>query len=224
MLQSWTPFRGIIAGGAVVLLAASVAAGAAPARVRDVPAETVIRVELEDKLSSRSAARGERFTAMLDEEDRSGLPEGTTFQGVVTEVRRATKEQPGVLDMRFQRAILPGGTAVAMSGTLGSLKDDDVSRTENGRLVSRHRKKKFETKWVGYGAGAGAVLSTVFGGNFLKGALLGALGGAAYAYLNKDKDGKKPHDVELSRGTEFGIRLTRRLSFSDRPSYKYAAR
>src|SRR5690606_35021591 len=112
--------------------------------------------------------------------DRSGFPRGTRFEGVVTEVARAGKNEPGVLDVEFRRAILPDGRAMAISGELAGLGDDDVRRRSDGRLESRHssRKEKFDAKWVGYGAAGGAVLSTIFGGGFLKGALLGGLGGA----------------------------------------------
>ena len=81
-------------------------------------------------------------------------------------------------------------------------------------------RKKFDWKWVGYGAGGGAVLGTIFGGNLLRGALLGGLGGAVYSYLNRDKN-REFKDVELSRGTEFGIRLDNRVAFADRTDYEY---
>ena len=112
-----------------------------------------------------------------------------------------------------------------MTGTLASLDSKDVERGKDGRLESRHGKKggKFETKWVGYGAAGGAVLSTVFGGNFLKGALLGAAGGAAYAYLNKGKGGHDRYrDVEQRPGTKFGVRLNNKMAFRTNPSYHYA--
>jgi hypothetical protein len=193
-------------------------------RAREVPANTVVRVELDEKLSTRTARHGDRFTATVTGEDRSGFPEGTRFDGTVTEARRPTKSQPGVLNVRFDRAVFPGGGAVPLSGSLAGLEDDDVRRTSNGRLESRSGGgSKFEVKWVGYGAGAGAVLSTIFGGNLLKGALLGALGGAVYSYINKDKGHKGYSEVDLARGAEFGIRLNNRLVFNDSPRYRYAA-
>jgi hypothetical protein len=200
------------------------AAGEAAAqRSRVIPANTVVRAELDDELSTRTSEEGDRFTATLDDRDYSGFPEGTRFEGRVTEVRHSAKNQPGILDVRFHRAILPDGTAVPITGTLASLGDKDVRRSDDGRLESRHAggKEKFETKWVGYGAGAGAVLSTIFGGNFLKGALLGAVGGAVYSYLNKEK-ARKYSEVDLSRGTEFGIRLTQRVAFDDNGRFRYA--
>ena len=124
-----------------------------------------------------------------------------------------------MIDVQCRRAVLPGGSAVAFSGDLSSLDDKDVKRTSSGRLESKHSGGKFETKWVGYGAAGGAVLATIFGGKFLNGALLGALGGAAYSYLNKNKS-HKYSDVELSRGTDFGIRVNNRVAFADSARYR----
>ncbi len=212
----------------VVLAALELAVGAAAApvgQVRYVPGNTVIKARLEGDVSSKSARVGDRFAARLADRDYSGLPEGTRFQGVITEARRSDKGHPGVLDVKIQKAVLPNGTVIPMTGTLASLDSKEVDRTSDGRLESRHAKRggKFETKWLGYGAAGGAVLSTVFGGNFLKGALLGAAGGAAYAYLNKGKGGHGGYrDVELSQGTRFGIRLNNQLAFRDNSSYHYA--
>jgi hypothetical protein len=195
-----------------------------------VPADTVIRARLDERVSSRDARVGERFTASLAPEDRSGFPEGTRFEGTVTEVERASEDEPGVLNMRFRTAVLPDGRRVSIDGRLASLSEEDVRRTSDGRLESRRRGGsggKFDAKWVGYGAGAGAVLATIFGGGFLKGALLGGLGGAIYGYLNRDKEGGRGDrfkEVNLASGTEFGIRLQDRVAFAPRDTYRYTRR
>jgi len=199
------------------------ARGASAQRSSVVPPETVVRVRLDEKLTSRDAVRGDRFTASLDPEDRSGFPVGTRFEGAVTEVKPYSKNEPGLLDMEFRNAVFPDGQRIGIEGTLASLSDEDVRRVSDGRLETRRRGNKFNAKWVGYGAAGGAVLSTIFGGNFLKGALLGGLGGAVYGYLNKDKDKGSYREVELDRGTQFGIRLGERVAFTDRATYRYAA-
>jgi hypothetical protein len=183
-----------------------------------IPANTVVRVRLDDKLSSKTDRRGDRFSATVDRDDRSGFPDGTRFEGTITEAQRSTRDQPGVLDMEVRTAILPNGSRVPVYGHLASLDDKDVRRLSDGRMEARSRKgKKFDAKWVGYGAAGGAVLSTVLGGGVLKGALLGALGGAAYSYVKGGKGGKHGEfsDVELDRGKEFGIRLDNRVAFND---------
>jgi hypothetical protein len=198
-------------------------AAAQPERLT-VPADTVVKVRLDDRLSSDQARPGDRFTADLAPDDRSGFPDGTRFEGTVTDVQHATKDQPGVVDLRFRTVVLPGGRALSINGRLASLNDDEVRKTADGRLESRHHGSsgKFDPKWVGYGAGGGAVLGTIFGGSFLKGALLGGLGGAVYGYLNRDKGhGGSYREVDVPSGTEFGIRLADRVSFDASDNYRF---
>jgi hypothetical protein len=218
-------------GPAVWAALAGLALGAAPVwaqgdrATRYVPANTVVRVKLAEKLSSRTARQGDTIRAVLHPEDRSGFPEGTEFEGTVTEVQKAGKDKPGGLNVKIRRAVMPDGRLVAATGFLASLEDDDVRRTEDGRLEARERKSgsgKMEWKWVGYGAAGGAVLSTVVGGGFLKGALLGGLGGAVYSYLNKSKGKGEYRDVELAEGSEFGIRMYEQVAFADNPMFRYA--
>lgn len=193
---------------------------------RSIPQNTVVRVKLDDELSSRESRVGDRFMARLADSDYSGFPRGTRFEGTVTQVQRATKDRPGVLDMKIHRALMPDGRMVASTAFLASLNEDDVVRVGRGRLESRSRSRgnKIDWKWAGYGAAGGAVLGEIFGGSFIKGALLGGLGGAVYGYLNRDKGRRGDfRDVELARGQEFGIRMHERVVFADNSEYSYAS-
>lgn len=220
------------AGNVGLLLAATgMLFGACPdaAAQRDrvvVPAGTIVRVKLDERVNSRDARVNERVTASVSADDVSGFPEQTQFEGVISQVQRATDDRPGVIDMDFRRAVLPDGRAVTIDGALASLADEDVRRTSDGRIEARRggRSGKIDLKWVGYGAAGGAVLGEIFGGGFLKGALLGGLGGAIYGYLNRDKDRGELRDVVLEPGTEFGIRLDQRIAFDDRGDFRYRAR
>lgn len=192
-----------------------------------IPANTIVKVELQDRLTSREARVGDRVVARVAEDDRSGLPEGSRIEGRIAEVQRASNSRPGVIDMDFTRVVLPDGQSAQFRGSLASLSEEDIRQTEDGRIQSRRRGdgERFEPKWVGYGAGAGAVLATIFGENFLQGALLGGLGGAVYGYLNKGGGDKGEfREVTLERGTPFGIRLDNRLAFREQGSYRYGFR
>jgi len=195
---------------------------------RRIPTDTVVQLQLANALSSRSAREGDLFTARLSERDNSGFPLKTRFEGSVIESRPAAKNRPGVLGIKIHRAFLPDGSIVAVNGTLAGLDEDSVQRRSNGRLEARGKSKgKLDAKWIGYGAAGGAVLGTVLGGgdDLLTGALLGALGGAAYSYMNKDKDQKRTgySDVQLARDTDFGIRVHNTIAFRDKDTYRYAA-
>lgn len=196
-----------------------------------IPADTVIRVEMERDLDGAKAREGDRFTAVISPRDRSGFPLETRFEGVVTESQRMTKDRPGILDAEFRTAILPDGDRVRIDGQLASLGRKDNRRDENGRLINKRSKSggdgKVDLKWVGIGAGAGAVLATIMGESFFRGVLLGGLGGAVYGYLNRDKGDKTARnreeyrDVTLTRGTPFGIRLNSEVDFASRDDYRY---
>ena len=213
-----------IARATLPALLASLATGftapaqAAPSTVV-VPKDTVLRLRLDQHLSSEDARVGQTFASILDSDDRSGFPQGSRFQGVVTEVRRHTKTQPAVLNVEIRRAYLPNGAKVAVTGRLASLDEKSIERRGNGRLVSKKGNKP-DWKWAGYGAAGGAVLSAILGGNLLKGALLGGLGGGAYSYLTRDKKAKF-REVDLERDTEFGARLMRQVAFRDSNSFQY---
>jgi len=150
------------------------------------PQGTVLKAQLNDRLSSTSSRPGDRFTGTL-ESDNYGLPSGTQVVGQVTDVRRADDSHPGVVDVDFRTLRTPNGRTYPIDGRLTSLDSDSVRRTSDGRLESRGSSSKNKYQFLGYGAGAGAVISALTGGNLLKGALFGALGGYVYQQLNKDK-------------------------------------
>jgi hypothetical protein len=210
--------RPVTAAVTLALMAGfSVRPAAAQERVT-IPRDTVVQAELDGRLSSQSAREGDRFTANLAPADRSGFPAGTRFQGTLTEVQRATNDSPGILDMRVRTALLPDGTQVAMDGRLASLEAKNVRRTADGRLEANTRSggRSFDAKWIGYGAGAGAVLAVLTSGNLLRSALIGGLGGAIYGYIRSqggDRSAQQFRDVELASGTPFGVRLNQSVAF-----------
>jgi len=191
-------------------------------RETTIPARTVVQVQLDERLTSRRANVGDRFTATLDPSDRSQFPEGTKFEGRVTEAQSANANRPAILDATFDRAVLPNGDAVRISGNLAGLDRDSVRKTGTGRLEAKDRgADKFDWKWVGYGAGGGLILGGILGhDDWLKGALLGGVGGAIYSYIkgqngdSNDRAGNrdKYHEVVLQKGAKFGIELNDRVA------------
>lgn len=179
------------------------------------PSGTVLKVRLDQRLNSAQARAGQRFTATArPDEDNSGLPVGTRVEGVVRDARSATKDQPGILDVDFTGMELPNGRNYPITGALTSLDANSVSHTANGRLVSKRSSKSDRMKFIGYGAGAGALVGLFSKGNLLKGTLLGAAGGYLYSQLNKDKARGGYANVDLKEGAEFGVRLDQEFAFS----------
>lgn len=174
---------------------------------------TVLRAELKDRLSSVDSRPGDRFTATIRaDQDGSGLPSGTEVTGLVRSVRKASDRQPGTIDVTFETLRLPGGRSYPITANLTSLDAENVRRTADGRLESRGSSSKSNTKFIGYGAGAGAIIGALSGGDLLMSGLLGAAAGYLYGQLNKDKQRNGRYsDVDMKAGTEFGVELSRQV-------------
>jgi len=177
------------------------------------PEGTVIRAELSDRLSSVDSHPGDRFRGTIrSDQDSAGLPAGTQVEGQVTAVRRASTKEPGTVDVEFTTLRTPDGRTYPITASLTSLDSDSVRRNASGRLEARgSSSNKDKTKFIGYGAGAGALIGALSHGNLLTSAILGAAGGYLYGQLNKDKaqNNGSYSDVNLKAGTEFGVRVDR---------------
>ena len=171
----------------------------------------VVKVKLNKDLSSRTNRVGDEFSAtVVAGQDDGGLPYGTKFQGIVRAVKRHYDKNPGVLEVDFTRIIFPNGDTRSISASLASLDNKSVSRNANGRLVSIGNAENDRLKWVGIGAGAGLLLSTLTKSDTLLTTILGA----GLGYLYNETQNKKPGDVNLKAGTEFGIRMDRAFAFA----------
>lgn len=215
MLGESTTTRALVWSFALALSLAGAAQAQRSGYARQVslPQGTVLRAELKDRLSSLDSRPGERFTATIrSDQDGSGLPSGTEVTGQVRSVRKASERQPGTIDVDFETVRLPDGRSYPITASLASLDSDSVRRTAAGRLESRGRSSKTNTKFIGYGAGAGAIIGALSGGDLLTSALLGAAAGYLYGQLNKDKQRNGRYsDVDMKAGTEFGVELNRQL-------------
>jgi len=190
-----------------LVLAVTSAAGAATSgyKVAALPSNTVLKVRLNDTLSTERSHRGDRFTATVDD---PSLPSGTRVEGVVMDVKRGDKEHSGQLGLDFRTLAMPDGRRVAIAGSPASLDSKHVTRTSDGRLVAKSSSSKNTGKYVGIGAAGGLLVGSLIGKNVV-GALLGA--GAGYL-LGQKKDKKDRREVALKEGTEIGVRLDRRVT------------
>jgi len=181
-------------------------------RASFIAAGTVIPVRLDEKLSSDNNSEGDRFTATVETgRDDAGLPNGTKIEGVITEALPAHNGKPGVLAVKFRRVIFPDGAQKTIDAPVVSLDGKAVTRDSSGRLVAKSgSNNNDQLKWVGIGAGAGLLISTLTKGNVLVDSLLGA--GAGYLYNQVQKKGAS--NVNLKSGTEVGVKIDRRLPFS----------
>ena len=176
-----------------------------------IPEGTVIPVRLDKALSSETSRKGDPIsvTVVSAHEGDAEFPRGTTIRGVVSEAQQASSDQPGMLDLAFQRVVLPDGHVIATQGSLVSLDEKTVMQTSDGRLAARN--KSNQLKFIGIGAAGGLVL-----GKLTKHTVVGTLLGAAAGYLYSENSKKKmkPTDVSVAAGTEFGVQLNSQLTYN----------
>lgn len=187
-----------------------------------IPANSVIKVRLDQEITSANATVGQPFSATVvsQQSGDSEFPAGTKILGEVVAVTPKTGDDPGTLDLSFNRATLPGNQNVALDGTLISLDNDSVE-TVGGRVQAKGngRSSKDTLKVVGIGAGAGFLLGKVLKKNSALTAVLGAAGGFLF---DRSKNKNKSADARLASGTELGVRLRSGISYRDTTGYSSA--
>lgn len=167
-------------------------------RELSVSAGTLMRVSLDQELSTKTSNVGDVFTVTLlgPVTDAAGLdiPAGTKVQGKVTALEPSgSAGQQAVIRVDFGQLLLDGGsTQVALTVT-------EANATTRGR-------KSTEEKAVTIGAGAvvGGVLGRVIGGNAtgtIIGGVAGATAGTAIALGTGDVD------AVLEEGSEMTLRV-----------------
>ncbi len=171
------------------------------------------RVRMNETISSKTAAAGDRFTTTVTEPVYSNtgvivIPTGSTVTGRVDSVTKAKKGgDPGSISATFIEVKLPNGTRRAINGSLTDL-DTKKAKSDNEGTASGDDRKNDKLIFIGGGAAGGAVLGAVIGGGkgALIGGILGGLGGLAGERLTKGED------AEVKSGTAFGVRLNQSIS------------
>jgi hypothetical protein len=173
-----------------------------------VASNTVLLVELHNRLSTDVSQRGDRFEAQVVEpKDLAGAIVG----GRIADVKRPGKGNGrALLQLEFDRIRMPGASdfqdfsaqvvEVIPSGDTG-VADVDPEGGVRGKSETKNDVAK-----VGAGAGVGAIIGAIAGGG--KGAAIGAIigGGAGTAGVMTQR-GK---DIHLESGQQLRIRSTGR--------------
>jgi len=184
-----------------------------PVQYYTVPADTIIRVRLNEPLNSGTARIGDRFSANVVEPVYAGgsgvdvIPVGSKVWGRVTQVNRAQKRRPGNITVAFNSVVLPNGRSAVINGSLTTLQADNVNSDNEGTVKGGSNQKR-DAVFIGGGAATGAIIGAIAGGG--KGAAIGGILGGALGtgarVLEKEKE------AEIKSGTEFGVILNRSVS------------
>ena len=196
--KSLTGYRRTLAGIALAFVTASAAsaqltasAASAPSRVV-LPAGSVIIVRTTAPLQSASVKTGQMFETNVDEsvgvDEFTVIPAGSKIRGVVALATPATRQQSGVIEVVFDRLMLPNGSTFPITGRLTSTDSAERRQIEsdpNARVVL-----------VGERGGVGAAIAGAGSGRSANNVLT-ALG----AMLSEGRD------VNLPTGTPLAVQL-----------------
>lgn len=184
-------------------------------QVTTIPQGTMVRVILQRAVDSTSMEVGDKVRVAVAPDDPSGLPKDCVLVGRVTEVAPASKTAPGVVDVYFgalERAGRPW-TSISVDLTVGN--QPPVDQTANMSVKGQSTQAP-NTKIIGYGAGAGAVLGSLFkhdGRSLIRGGLLGAAAGAVVADRTRKTTGTPDYrDVKIPAGTELTVTLNQPIT------------
>src|SRR4030095_14107249 len=144
------------------------------------PPDTVINVQMNTTLSSRTARVGDKFTATVTVpvyiNGQTVIPAGAIVEGRVTQVTPAKRmNRSGTIGIDFDALVFPNGNAVQLVGTLTSSDSDTQRRIDDESRVSGKGNDRASV-FIGGGWRVGAVLGGIAGGG--KGAVLGGIAGA----------------------------------------------
>lgn len=187
-----------------------------------IPANSVVKIRLDQEITSANAYVGQPFSATVSSQETgdSEFPAGTKIMGEVVGVTKKSGNNPGTLDLVFNRAVVPGNQSVAINGALISLDSDSVQQV-GGRIqaTGKGRSSSDTLKVVGIGAAGGFLLGRVLKQNSTLAAVLGAAGGYLY---DRSKNKNKVADARLAAGTELGVRLRSGVTYRDTTGYSSA--
>ena len=184
----------------------------APITYYRVPADTIIRVRINDALNSGTARVGDRFSAnvvepVYAEAGTEVIPVGSKVWGQVTLVNRAQKRKPGNITVSFVSVEMPNGTSYVINGSLATLQADNVNADNEGTVKGGSNTKR-DAVFIGGGAAGGAIIGGIAGGG--KGAVIGGILGGALGTGARVLENEK--EAEVKSGTEFGVILNRSVS------------
>ena len=181
---------------------------ASPGVMRPIPSNTVLLVELENRLSTDVSQRGDRFEARVLEPVEY---EGAIVGGRLTHVERSGKAKGrSQLQLDFDQIRMPGGQWTDFNAQVIEVVDrggeDNVGDVDEEGGVRGKSTTKDDVAKVGAGAGIGAIIGAIAGGG--KGAAIGAaIGGSVGTAGVLTQRGK---DIRLERGQQLRIRTSSR--------------
>jgi len=172
------------------------------------PAGTVIRVKMDNGITSRSASVNDTFTTTVSVpvfiRNVEVIPAGTVIEGRVVKVGHAKRGGgAGFIGVAFEALKLPGGAFRKIAGELGIDEENDPADPDAQAVDSSSGNDNAATENVGFiagGAGAGALVGglTKGGSGAAIGGAIGAGAGALASYLRKGEEAVIKTNAQLA--------------------------
>jgi len=184
----------------VLYVCAAVTAISAPlaAQRAVLPAGTVILVRTNTALESGTATVGSTFETVVADtiaaDNYTVIPSGSRIRGVITMARPATRQQSGVIELDFDRLVMPDGRTYTMNGKLTSTVAEE-----------RRQIDSTQTRVVLVG-GRGGIGAAIAGTGSDKTGILSALG----SLLSEGQNVSVPAGTTLAVQLEQALALNRR--------------
>lgn len=175
------------------------------------PSDTVISVQMNSTLSSRTARVGDKFIATVTVpvyvNGQTVIPAGTIIEGRVTQVTPAKRmNRSGTIGIDFDDLVFPNGSRLGLIGGLTSSDPETRRHIDDESRVSGQGNNR-PAVFIGGGGAIGAVLGGIAGGG--KGAVLGGVAGAGAGVAGVLL--AKGEEAQVPAGTPFGVQLKQPL-------------
>ena len=200
----------------VLLLPGLVPPAACAASDTTLPSGTVIVLQLNDHLSTKTSSEGDAFTAVVMKPvflgDRMVIPRGSSVAGSISRILRPGRfKGKAVLNLLFHSIAIPGRGKVSIVATL--VKVDAEGNEEGvqpeGTIEGRNSKRRDTAKVITPGL-VGAGIGSLAGGG--KGAGIGAGVGIAIGLTSVFTS--RGEDIEVPKGSTLEISLDRPLTLN----------
>jgi hypothetical protein len=171
-------------------------------RILVVPEDTVLTAVLDQSISSKTSATGDRFLATIEGPvevaGKVAIPKGAHAEGRIVDAKAAG---------RFK-----GGAALSLTLTTVTVNGKDYEIQTTPAAMSSKGKGKRTAAMVGGGGAGGALIGGLAGGG--KGAAIGAIVGAAAGAGGAGFTGNR--DITLAAETTLDFKLTQRVSIHEK--------
>jgi hypothetical protein len=169
------------------------------------PAGTVIRVKMDNGITSRSASVNDTFTTTVAApvfiRSVQVIPAGTVIEGRVVKVGHAKRGGgAGFINISFETLKLGDGTTRKIAGELGAGEENDPADIDAGDIDGSEGAPTASVGFIAGGAGAGALVGGLAkgGGGAVIGGAIGAGAGALASLLRKGEEATIATNAQLS--------------------------